>query len=198
MKNNLIDCKNKTIDEIYNLIQNGYKLDLDWKTVKEILPVHTFSKQEASKYKPTTETFLISIQDSNKKVLSFKEKTNHITRKLYKDFIFLFFDDLNIWETKFYNSTRSFTKDDASLIINTLDKWFKNKKPEKIIVHCEMGVSRSQAVALFIAKYYYEDKKMFEILNSVKGTLFNGNDLVYKLLTEAYKEKFPEKKDKEY
>lgn len=191
-KKELIDCSNKTIDEIYNLIQTGYRLELDWKTVKEVLPVHTLSKADVSIYEPVEETFLISVQDYQRKELPFEERTNHITRELYKDTLFLFFDDLYIWEVKRTRFPQAcFSKGQADLIIFTLDKWFENESPTKIINHCEAGLSRSQAIALFVARYYYKDEKLFTILNNVKDVFANGNDLVYKLLLESYTERYP-------
>lgn len=74
-------------------------------------------------------------------------------------------------------------------MINILDNWFKESAPQKIIVHCQAGISRSQAVALFISRYYYKSEKLFYILNNLPKIIKDGNDHVYSMLTEAYEEK---------
>lgn len=60
------------------------------------LKIQSLSKSEIKKYKPkeNERTILISIQDGEKRYLPFNERTNHITRRRYKDILFLYFDDL--------------------------------------------------------------------------------------------------------
>ena len=66
------------------------------------LTIQSLSKAEIKKYKPkeNERTILISIQDGEKRYLPFKERTNHITRRRYKDILFLYFDDLTSEEIK--------------------------------------------------------------------------------------------------
>ncbi len=52
----------------------------------------------------------------------------------------------------------------------------------RIIIHCQAGISRSQTVALFIAKYYYKDSKLYHILLNQKGKIRGGNPYVYNIL----------------
>lgn len=47
--------------------------------------IQSMSKRDASKYRPTKPTILISIQDGEKQELPFKQRTNHITRSRYVD-----------------------------------------------------------------------------------------------------------------
>lgn len=54
-------------------------------------------------------------------------------------------------------------------------------KNEPILVHCDSGFSRSQAVALYIAKYIYKDNDLFNTLyhnDNIEG----GNDFIYHTL----------------
>ena len=146
------------------------------------LKCQAMSKQKASKFKPTKPTLLISVQDGDKSFLPFKERTNHITRSRYVDTLFCYFDDVEDSSQIF-----SFSKNDARQIINFLDRHFTKNDFENIIVHCQAGISRSQAIALFIAKYYYQDD---ELLTSLKNAPKpNGNQYVYRLLEEEYQEK---------
>ena len=64
--------------------------------------------------------------------------------------------------------------------------WVNNfNKPEsfdRVIIHCQAGVSRSQAVALFVAKQYYKDEALYSQLLNQKGKVHGGNHYVYNLL----------------
>ena len=59
------------------------------------MKIQSLSKLDASKYRPEKPTLLISIQDGDKAELPFKQRTNHITRRLYTDTLFLYFDDID-------------------------------------------------------------------------------------------------------
>lgn len=59
------------------------------------MKIQSLSKRDASKYRPEKPTLLISIQDGDKAELPFKQRTNHITRRLYTDTLFLYFDDID-------------------------------------------------------------------------------------------------------
>lgn len=56
-------------------------------------------------------------------------------------------------------------------------------------MHCQAGISRSQAVALFIAKYYLHDEDLYNQLYHQRGKVTGGNKLVYNRLVDAYNKK---------
>lgn len=53
-----------------------------------------------------------------------------------------------------------------------------------IIVHCQAGVSRSHAVALFIAKYFAKDDAEYRRLLNQENKVYGGNHYAYNKLIE--------------
>ena len=154
----------------------------------ENLKCQALSKREVSKLKPKKKAILISIQDGEKSELPFKQRTNHVTRSLYEDVLFVYFDDIDPvrYNIKF-KAPFLFSFVEASKIINFLDRNFKNNKQfEQVIVHCQAGISRSQAVVNFISKYYFKDNDLLEEVKS-KATLPDGNLHVYNVLEECFR-----------
>ena len=147
------------------------------------MKIKSLSKQKASKYRPINNCLIISIQDGEKEYLPFKERTNHITRNRYKDILFLYFDDLNSkdLEKDPYNSF-AFKDYHAEQIISFLKKHYHAQDFDEIIIHCQAGVSRSHAVALFTAKYFEKDDELFNQLLHQENKIFGGNDHVYNTL----------------
>ena len=77
----------------------------------------------------------------------------------------------------------AFTQNDAKQIINFLNHHFKNPENfDRIIIHCQAGISRSQAIALFIAKYFYKDSNLYHTLLNQKGKIRGGNQYIYNIL----------------
>lgn len=133
------------------------------------MTIQSLSKRAASKYKPERPTLLISIQDGDKQELPFKQRTNHITRKRYVDCLFLYFDDV---------------EPDVIPGQPTMPFAFSDEDAKAIIVHCQAGVSRSHAVALFIAKYFAKDEAEYSRLLGQENKVYGGNHYVYNKLVE--------------
>ena len=151
------------------------------------MKIKSLSKQEARKYKPTGKTLMISIQDYEKKYLPFKERTNHITRRYYKDIMFLYFDDINNEDIRNGESrAAAFTNEDAIHNIILLERHYAQNDFDEIIIHCEAGMSRSHAIALFIAKHFEKDNELFNELLHQEGKIFGGNDLIRTSLLHNY------------
>lgn len=151
------------------------------------MKIRSLSKQEARKYKPIGKTLMISIQDYEKKYLPFKERTNHITRRLYQDIMFLYFDDINTEDIRNgISSATAFTDEDATHIIRFLERHYAQDDFDEIIIHCEAGMSRSHAIALFIAKHFEKNNELFQQLLNQEGKIYGGNDLIRISLLETY------------
>ena len=149
------------------------------------MTIQSLSKQAASKYRPERPTLLISIQDGDKQELPFRQRTNHITRKRYIDCLFLYFDDVNPDAIPGQPSMPfAFSDYDAKAIINFLRRHYQARDFEDIIVHCQAGVSRSHAVALFIAKYFAKDDAEYRRLLHQENKVYGGNPYVYNKLIE--------------
>lgn len=130
---------------------------------------------------------MISIQDGEKQELPFKQRTNHITRSRYVDCLFLYFDDINPDAIPGRpHMPFAFGDNDAQQIINFLKRHYEVGDFEDIIIHCQAGVSRSHAVALFAAKYFAKDEELYRKLLYQEGKVFGGNAFVYKKLVENY------------
>lgn len=151
------------------------------------MEIISMSKQQASKYKPCKPTLMISIQDGQLQEYPFKERTNHITRSRYVETLFLYFDDINpnLFQGKPYFPF-AFSELDAIKIINFLNRHFEKNDFDDIIIHCQEGVSRSHAVALFIAKYFVKNDNLYELLLQQKGKVFGGNTYVYESLVHCF------------
>lgn len=80
----------------------------------------------------------------------------------------------------------AFSNYDAITIINFLKRHFENNDFEDIIVHCQAGVSRSHAIALFIAKYFAKDEDKYQRLLHQEGKVYGGNAYVYNKLIEQF------------
>lgn len=145
------------------------------------------SKQFIKHYKPEKPTLLIAINDFNDQFKPFKERVNYLTYSNYVDVCWLYFDDIGYIPFG-DKSLNMFTKKKAKELIQFLDNHFEAKDFERVLVHCYAGVSRSQAVALFIAKYYLKDQNLFENLWHQEGKVAGGNRFVYRLLEETYEE----------
>lgn len=150
-------------------------------------PCQAVSKDFIKRFKPRKSTLLIAINDYEDGFKPFKERTNYITYSQYVDVCWLFFDDIDRLPYS-GKSTGMFTKAQAKELIRFLDKHFETKDFERVLVHCYAGISRSQAVALFIAKYYLKDQDLFEGLYHQEGKITGGNRFVYGLLESTYQE----------
>lgn len=151
------------------------------------MKIKSLSRKEAIKYKPAGKTLMISIQDYEKKYLPFKERTNHITRRYYKDIMFLYFDDINKEDIRNgMSGATAFTDEDAIHIIRFLERHYAQNDFDEIIIHCETGMSRSHAIALFITKHFEKDNELFNELLHQEGKTFGGNDLIRTSLLHNY------------
>lgn len=150
-------------------------------------PCQAVSKAFIKRYKPEKPTLLIAINDYEDGFKPFKERTNYITYSRYTDVCWLFFDDIDHIPYG-GKSPNIFTKTQAKALIRFLDKHFETRNFERVLVHCYAGISRSQAVALFIAKYYLKDQDLFEGLYHQEGKVTGGNRFVYDLLETTYQE----------
>lgn len=149
------------------------------------MTIQSLSKRAASKYWPECPTLLISIQDGDKQELPYKQRTNHITRKRYVDCLFLYFDDVEPDAIPGQPTMPfAFSDEDAKAIINFLRRHYQARDFEDIIVHCQAGVSRSHAVALFIAKYFTKDDAEYHRLLGQENKVYGGNHYVYNKLVE--------------
>ena len=76
----------------------------------------------------------------------------------------------------------AFSDSDAKQIISFLDRHYKNNDFEELIIHCQAGVSRSHAIALFAAKYYAKDENLYKTLLEQEGKVYGGNRYVFNKL----------------
>lgn len=151
------------------------------------LPVQAVSRFFIKQHKPTQKTLLIAINDYMGQYQPFKERTKYITYSKYEDVCWLFFDDIDHLPYNGRNKNM-FSTEQARQIIHFLNHHFQKQDFEQILVHCYAGISRSQALALFIARYYLKDETLYEQLYHQKGKAAGGNHYVYELLEKTYHE----------
>lgn len=140
------------------------------------MDIKVFSKAQIKRYRPQNETVLISIQD----VCDVHKSRNFVSHSLYRSILWLYFDDIES-----VNPPYSFSSSQARQIIETVTCILKSNPQITIAVHCEIGVSRSQAIAHFIASHFDTPSQLAEIesRNAPKKT---GNSLVRILLEQTY------------
>lgn len=136
------------------------------------MQIKVFSKQGIRKATPERKTILIAIND----ISDITKSRNYITRDKYAGILWLYFDDI---ETEVPGI--SFTSDHARQIIDVV-----TSHPDvDIYVHCFAGMSRSQAVAHFIARHF-SDASVLKTIESRVPFKSRGNTLVDTILETEY------------
>lgn len=110
-----------------------------------MIDIRILNRKEAKKfsYEPHDfKTAIISITDTDKADVVFEKNETNGIRAVLK----LKFDDVE----RDSKDLRCITKDDAEKIVKFINK--NKNKVDKIIVHCEAGVSRSAGVGAAIMK----------------------------------------------
>lgn len=98
--------------------------------------------------------FLISITDPEKPKPAFVYKWNDILRLEFED---LCPDECkSIGRGDLLINAQLFSENDAVKILDFIAKVAKRDDNAEVVVHCKMGVSRSAAVALFLAEKFGE------------------------------------------
>lgn len=138
--------------------------------------IKVFSKSAIKRYRPNTETVLISVQDSG----DLEKSRNFVSHSLYRSILWLYFDDI-----EYMNPPYSFSPSKARQIIETVICILKSNPQVTIAVHCEVGVSRSQAIAHFIASHFGTPSQVAEIENRDVPQKA-GNTLVRTLLEQTF------------
>jgi hypothetical protein len=138
--------------------------------------IKVFSKAQIKRHRPQNKTVLISVQD----VCDVHKSRNFVSHSLYRSILWLYFDDIES-----VNPPYSFSSSQAHQIIETVTCILKSNPQITIAIHCEAGVSRSQAIAHFIASHFGTPSQLAEIesRNVPKKT---GNSLVRTLLEQTY------------
>ena len=136
------------------------------------MQVNIFSKQGIRKAVPERKTILIAINDTSELTKS----RNHITRDKYAGILWLYFDDI---ETEVPGV--SFNEEHARQIIDVVT----SHPGVDIYIHCMVGLSRSQAVAHFIARHF-ADAGMLHYIESRVPFKPRGNTLVDTILETEY------------
>ena len=140
------------------------------------MDIKVFSKSQIKRYRPQTETVLISVQD----VCDAHKSRNFVSHSLYRSILWLYFDDIEK-----VNPPYSFTPSQAERIITTVTCILEQNPHITFAIHCEAGVSRSQAIAHFIASHFGTATQITEI-ESRAVPQKAGNSLVRAMLDEAY------------
>ena len=140
------------------------------------MDVKVFSKSAIKRYRPQIETVLISVQD----VCDATKSRNFVSHSRYRSILWLYFDDIES-----VNPPYSFSPSQAHQIIETVVAVEAQSPKTTIVVHCEAGVSRSQAIAHFIATHFSTLSQIAEIENR-NVPQKAGNKLVRTLLEQTY------------
>lgn len=138
--------------------------------------IKVFSKSAIKRYRPNTETVLISVQDSS----DLEKSRNFVSHSWYRSILWLYFDDIESVHPPY-----SFSSSQAHQIIETVTCILKSNPQVTIAVHCEAGVSRSQAIAHFITSHFGTPSQIAEIENRDVPQKA-GNKLVRTLLEQTF------------
>ena len=140
------------------------------------MDIKVFSKAQIKRYRPQNETVLISVQDSG----DLEKSRNFVSHSRYRNILWLYFDDVES-----VNPPYSFSPSQAHQIIETVIALETTSPKTTIAVHCEAGVSRSQAIAHFIATHFGTLSQIAEIENKDVPQKA-GNKLVRTLLEQTF------------
>ena len=138
--------------------------------------IKVFSKSAIKRYRPNTETVLISVQDSD----DLEKSRNFVSHFQYRSILWLYFDDIESVHPPY-----SFSSSQARQIIEMITCILKSNPQVTIAVHCVAGVSRSQAIAHFIASHFGTPSQVTEI-ESRDVPNKTGNTLVRTLLEQTF------------
>ena len=138
--------------------------------------IKVFSKSAIKRYRPHTETVLVSVQDSG----DVTKSRNFVSHSWYRSILWLYFDDIESVHPPY-----SFSSSQARQIIETVTCILKSNPQVTIAVHCEVGVSRSQAIAHFIVSHFGTPSQIAEIENRDVPQKA-GNKLVRTLLEQTF------------
>lgn len=136
------------------------------------MQIKVYSKQGIRKATPERKTILIAIND----VSDITKSRNYITRAKYAGVLWLYFDDIEVDVPGV-----SFSTDHARQIIDVVT----SNPNVDIYVHCFAGMSRSQAVAHFIARHF-GDESVLNVIESRVPFKPRGNTLVDRILEDTY------------
>lgn len=136
------------------------------------MQIKVYTKQGVRKATPKRKTILIAIND----VSDINMSHNYITHRKYAGVLWLYFDDI---ETEVPGV--SFNEEHARQIIDVVT----SHPGVDIYVHCMAGLSRSQAVAHFIARHF-ADASVLNYIESRVPFKPRGNALVDKTLEDTY------------
>ena len=154
------------------------------------------SKSEAAKCEICPSTYLISIIDASGQRPAFNRKFGKILALEFDDvtekFIGLEVSDVPDLNVNHLNGDRIMVDgcdfcdyNDAIRINKFLSNMQTDKKSLNFIIHCEMGVSRSSAVAKFASEHYGGQA---DLSHHFMG---RHNKRLYRLLVKAFKEDPP-------
>lgn len=136
------------------------------------MQIKVYSKQGIRKATPERKTILIAINDAS----DITKSRNYITRDKYAGILWLYFDDI---ETEVPGV--SFNEEHARQIIDVVI----SHPGVDIYVHCMAGLSRSQAVAHFIARHF-SDASVLNYIELRVPFKPSGNALVDTILENVY------------
>lgn len=84
--------------------------------------------------------------------------------------------------TRYYSGYQAFSGEQAEEILDWIQKYIVDGPIDRLVVHCAAGISRSQAVALFVYNHYGRH------LPELRGTEFH-NILVYSILRHMWEKR---------
>lgn len=169
----------KDAPSLFNIPTENLERNID---LMDLLSKQTFALDHylASEYKPKENALLIRILDDGQKynIFKFKSQYQNVLEVSFDD---LSYDDLNIISKESIEKEhiKIFSEELALKIINFLNK---NPNASQIVVHCNAGISRSVAVALFVAKHYFKNEELFNKIMRCKSYEPGGNKLVFDTL----------------
>lgn len=78
-----------------------------------------------------------------------------------------------------------FKSEHAENLIEYLQQYDSNNV-EQVVVHCLAGISRSVAVAYFIAQYYFHNDSNAKAILDYENYLYGGNNMIREILVDTW------------
>lgn len=138
-------------------------------------------------YKPRPKTLLIRIIDDDViyQPMRYINEYESVFEIHVIDIDLTEYDDDYREQLQIMFNDQLFKSEHAENLIEYLQQYDSNNV-EQVVVHCLAGISRSVAVAYFIAQYYFHNDSNAKAILNCEHYLYGGNNMIREILVDTW------------
>lgn len=138
-------------------------------------------------YKPRPKTLLIRIIDDDViyQPMRYINQYESVFEIHVIDIDLTEYDDDYREQLQIMFNDQLFKSEHAENLIEYLQQYDSNNV-EQVVVHCLAGISRSVAVAYFIAQYYFHNDSNAKAILNYEHYLYGGNNMIREILVDTW------------